>query len=208
MRSAVLTAARHAASLLVPPRCALCGRPAAAVEPACARCVAALARVRPLGLVVAGVGPVHAAGAHQGIVRDLVSALKFSGRLGLAGLAAETVSRHLGQPLAAAIVAVPPAPSRLRARGFDPAALIAGALAGRLGLPLVPCLERLDSTRQVGRDRGERVFDPPRVRARGAPAGALLVDDVLTTGATLRACARALERAGPPPLGAAVLARA
>ena len=98
-----------------------------------------------------------------------------------------------------AIVAVPAQPARRRRRGFDPAGVLAVALAGRLGVARVDCLRRRDrGDRQVGASRSQRrrsgrltieLRAPP-------PARALLVDDVHTTGATLDACARALLRGG------------
>ncbi len=98
------------------------------------------------------------------------------------------------EELAGVVVPVPAAPWRWRWRGFDPAEEIALALAARGGLPYAACLRRAHGPRQVGRERRARLTDPPRVRAAGpVPRRALLVDDVHTTGATLAACAAALN---------------
>ena len=204
-----IPAIRFAATLLAPPRCAICSQPCAADAATCLSCEAALGRASPASVALAGVGVVHAAATHDGVARRLVSSLKFAGRTALAEVAAAAIARALPADLEArCVVATPPARLRLRARGFDPAALIAASLAARLALPLVPGLVRLDHRRQVGRRRAERLSDPPRVRASAAAPQALLVDDVLTTGATLRACAAALRAAGGEPVGAAVFAHA
>jgi predicted amidophosphoribosyltransferase len=107
-------------------------------------------------------------------------------------------------------VAVPPHPLRRRARGFDPAELIASALARRTGLPLRRALRRsATASHQLGASRADR-RDPGRLHfaARGpAPRRVLLVDDVHTTGATLSACAEALRAAGAHSVAAITWAR-
>jgi predicted amidophosphoribosyltransferase len=93
-------------------------------------------------------------------------------------------------------------------RGFDPAAELAGVLSARASLPLRPCLQRRDWGRQVGRSRAQRLGSPPRVAAAAPPPrSVVLVDDVLTTGATLSACARALRGAGSVRIVAVTFAR-
>jgi predicted amidophosphoribosyltransferase len=139
-----------------------------------------------------------AAAPHDGVARELVVALKFRRLLPVAGLIAQRIAEAAPpQLLSGEIVPVPPAPGRLLRRGFDPAEEIAARLAMLAGRPYRPCLSRAQGPRQVGRSRSARLSSPPRVRAtQVAPAVALLVDDVQTTGATLSACAEALRGAG------------
>lgn len=184
---------------LVPSLCAACGRSCRPGAVVCTRCGRRLAGADPLlGAGPPGVDRAWSTAPHEGVARDLVAALKFRRLLPVAELMAERVQWLApADLLSGTIVPVPTAPLRSLARGFDPAAEIAEALAARTELPLAACLSRSGGGRQVGKRRAQRIGHPPLIRTRGkVPRSALLIDDVLTTGATLSSCARALRAAG------------
>jgi ComF family protein len=172
-----------------------------------------LARLRPRRSVLPSGLEVVSAASYEGVAQELVRRLKFSSRLALAEVAAERMARAWGTAAEGALVPVPPAPARERARGFDDAAILARLVAERCPYArMLPCLRRDDGPRQVRRSRTDRISDPPRVALLGEPFvpphEIWLVDDVATTGATLAACARVLTEGGAQRVRALTFARA
>jgi predicted amidophosphoribosyltransferase len=160
------------------------------------------------------IGRAWAPLAFEGPARAVVHALKFRGALTLAGvMAAQMVATAPPAVLVpgAALVPVPTPGHRRRRRGFDHAGRLAAAVSERTGLPVSACLRRAGpAPRQAGARRGARLA-PGRVRLELAgvvPERVVLVDDVHTTGATLRACARKLARNGALSITALTYARA
>jgi ComF family protein len=159
----------------------------------------------------------RAACRFEGVARQAILDLKYRGVQAraplLADLAAEGVARR---PLAVdLLVPVPLAPGRLRQRGFNQSRLIADGLGQRLGWTVEPSyLERVRETpqqthRSTAAERRENVADAFTCPTPGLVVGrrVALVDDVMTTGATLGACAEALKLAGASRVFGIVVAR-
>lgn len=215
-----------------PPACAGCG--GAARDGLCAACLVAVAPPGPrCGRCGAwgyearagcrtccgrdlGVERVVAIGPYEGVLRLIVRRLKYGGRQS----AARPLGRLLGEKVAAAriaadlVVPVPLDAGRERERGFNQAELIARDVARRLRIPLAHrALRRVRATRALfglgARERREALAGAFAARDRAAIAGKriLLVDDVVTTGATVAACAAACRAAGAAAVHAACAAR-
>jgi ComF family protein len=201
--------------LLAPARCAVCRAPGALL---CDACRAILPRIRPPVCGRCGrptVHPVercrdcagrrpafHAAAAALVLddhVGRLVRAWKDRGLADLDAVLADEIVAAVPRPLADGLVAVPAARHRATWRGVDGPARLAALLAEAWGLPLLDgLLLRRRARAQRGLAGDERRRNARRAfAARGAaPRRVLLVDDVLTTGATAHACAGALRGAG------------
>jgi len=196
--------------LLAPPVCWSCSGLSHRGDPLCGGCRASLYRLTPEPVRLCGV-PVWAPLAYSGPARDLVRALKFRGAMALAdAMAAQIVANAPPGLLEAPLIPVPLHPKRLRSRGYNQAAAIAEAVGRRAGLPVRDCLLRAGpSITQVGRDRAERKAGlAGSIEFQGGAAeAALLVDDVVTTGATLAACRDALAAAGAREVAAVCFAR-
>jgi predicted amidophosphoribosyltransferase len=184
--------------MVAPSLCAACGCPVTAGAVLCPACLRAVEPLGPAAFPVAGLS-VWAPVSYEGPARAIVRRLKWRGATALARHMAQTIAANAPEALLAhPLVPVPSPPLRRRARGFCHAALLAEAISGHTGLPVLELLERAgDARRQVGRARSQRLRTPPRFSARrAAPGPVVLVDDVVTTGATLSACARALSQVG------------
>ncbi|HEX4439161.1 MAG TPA: ComF family protein [Thermoanaerobaculia bacterium] len=143
---------------------------------------------------------LRSAAPYRGPARDILLAFKFRGADYLAPRMADAMRRRLGVPEADEVAAVPATPRARRARGYHPAEALAAAAARGLGIAFARgrLVKTRDTEVQSRLALSERVRNVRRAYAvRGRPARrVLLVDDVATSGATARECARRLADAG------------
>lgn len=166
-------------------------------------------------LGLSGFDEAYTYGFYEGPLQQLIRLFKYSG--------IQTLAKPLGRLLSDAlprdrrydlIVPMPMHWRRRWTRGFNQAALLAEELAHRTGLPLKDAVTRAKATNPqaglTGNQRRQNVQAAFRVRRPSSVAGKriLLIDDVLTTGATAAACARELKRAGASAVTILTVARA
>lgn len=219
--------------LIFPPRCVargcgrrgswLCDACRAAIQPlpagSCQRCALRSDELGPCLACLRRPMPFarcFAAGAYEAPLSDAIRAFKYRRQVGLApilaGLAANAIAsdRHVDR-----VVALPSHPSRVAERGIDHTARLAVGVAERIGLPLASdCLRRRRATQaQVGRSASARAANVAGAFTVGSEVGCqglriLLVDDVMTTGATASEATRALIQAGAASVDLCLVARA
>jgi ComF family protein len=160
----------------------------------------------------------RAAVRYDDIARALVLSFKYGDRLDLAPMMGRWMARA-GRELLAdadALLRVPLHWRRLWARRFNQAAALAGAISQQSGVPVLPGgIKRVRATpQQVGLSKTERADNvqgafrvPAEQKAEIAGRRLVLIDDVLTSGATVDTCARALLRAGAAHVDVLVFAR-
>ncbi|MFN2443030.1 MAG: ComF family protein [Thermoanaerobaculia bacterium] len=173
-------------------------------------CLECLARPEdPLDLI-------RAWGSYAGALESAIHALKYQGHHFLGGPLAELLFEAWCLDFSSGadlVVPVPLHPSRLRRRGYNQAELLSRDFGRRAGIATdAGLLRKMRNTPpQATRNRAERLTGLTRVflaRPEVRGADVLLVDDVCTTGATLRSCAAALRKGGAASVRALVLARA
>jgi ComF family protein len=221
LRGFLSSVADRALDLALPAECAGCRREGAAL---CSECLPALDvrleadRGVPIGLP-ADIPPpllqLEWCAPFTGVTRRAVHALKYDGERRLGPMLGGAVARRWARAGVAGdvLVPVPASPDRVRERGYDQAALIAAEAARRLGLPMSGALDRTRATTaQFDLDRAARasnlggafhVADAAAISGRWI----ILVDDVVTTGSTLAACATTLLHGGASAVSAVTVAR-
>ena len=214
---------------MIPPTCLLCG--AASTRPLCPGCHAELpwhrqpqcpqcATPTPGGQVCGAClrhppafDRTHAALAYAFPFDRLIPRLKYQGQLAIAPVLGECLLQAVEQaPAAAALIAMPLHPARIRERGFNHASEIARVLSRRLGVPLDrdSCQRVRDTPPQMAlkydaRQRNVRGAFSCRDDVQGLHVA--IVDDVMTTGTSLDELARTLRRAGAREVSCWVVAR-
>lgn len=202
-REGAILCARCTAKYLtaLPFACYRCHEPAEAGRYICAPCA-----------MVSGIDDVWFVTSYSGVPAQLVQALKFSfAREASKVMAVQLAQRLPDLPKGTLVCAAPAVASRVRQRGFDQAVLIAKRVAAEKGLYYTPLLARSGKHRQVGADRIRRLSQMHsefQARDERLVKGhhVLLIDDVMTTGATLEAAAAVIRRAGAASVSVATFA--
>lgn len=185
----------------IPERCYSCRMPSAN-----ARTCSVCGKASSLHSVWAGTN-------YGGTAKDLVWRLKSSGARRAVRQMAAHLAGFIDRDPGLTIVPVPTATSRVRRRGYDQARLLARELSRQTRLPYLDCLARNGQTHQVGASRARRLRQlNGAFRLSGSVdvygLNIVLVDDVLTTGATLESAANVLKKHGAGEVRALVFAQA
>ena len=172
--------------------CEYCGKPLISEQGRCLSC----RRTEPEGFDRAIV-----LFPYSGKYRKLLSSYKFDKHISLGHFFVEIIGKALekeGLPVETAIVPVPPRPGKIRKTGWDQVEYLARLLEKGCVFPVNRCLKRLRSKSQKALDRKSRQTNLKGriIPKKQSPKTAIIIDDVITTGSTLDACALALKESG------------
>lgn len=197
------------------PWCVACRNTARPAIDRCYRCHALSPRGRTCGSCRASSAlySVRAVTRYDGIAKQLVWRFKFERARAAYRVLADMLMQRAPAEAGAVVVPVPTSTSRVRQRGYDQTVLIARQYARSVGLPYRPVLARYGQQQQHTAARQQRLTQLQRAFTTARPAAVqsmhvLLIDDVVTTGATLEAAAQALKAAGAKRVSALVFAQA
>ena len=175
--------------------CDLCGKPLISEHKRCISCRKSEDSV---------IDRVKVLFPYRGKYRRLLASYKFGKNLALGNFFTEKITEAWGFCIAGmstvsgtSIVPVPPRPGKIRKTGWDQIEYLARLLEGK-GMPVNRCIKRLPSKSQKELDKKDRQTNLQGriVPIRETPRTAVLIDDVMTTGATLEACTAVLKKAG------------
>lgn len=189
--------------VFLPATCPCCDSPG---RVPCASCRAELNRAAPFP-VPAGLDSCMALWAYEGAARRLVSALKYRNARRVLPFLGDAIG-GLASGTAQAVTWIPATAAHRRDRGFDQCEMLAKRVGRRLKIPARRTLRRNRAEAgQTGRNRGERLLGPQLTAVRAVHTHVLLIDDVITTGASMSAAAFALREAGVQTVEAIAVAR-
>jgi len=189
--------------LLAPARCGICEREGSLL---CADCRAAWIPAQAQRIAVPELDAAAALGPYQGGLGEAIRTVKYGGVPNLARElgaalhpAIQRVTRHA--PFEATLAAIPTDATRVHARGFDHALLLTEAASAASGRPCAQLLVRTRATTPLHDLRPEARAATLRgamavISELGIPPAVVLIDDTITTGATMREAARELRAAG------------
>lgn len=172
-------------------RCTRCGRLLISAHVQCIDC----RTVSPLQMI----DRVYPLFSYDRTAQELLAAWKISGCFGLTGFFAHYLAQKLADFPAIPVIPVPPRPGKIRNKGWDQIELLARTLERAHRIPVLRCLHRTSSTqqKQLGREAREKNIMGNISLNKGltVPDTVIVLDDIMTTGATLESCAAVLKEA-------------
>lgn len=181
------------------PACVCCGTEKGVGEYLCEPCARALERLKAAEIELKGVR-AFCAYRYDGAAKRLVSGFKYNNKKWLSRFIGDEMLKALPQKTGFSLVCgVPLHPKKKRSRGYDQAEELAKRISETAGIPYVPALRRIKNTKtqtKLTEEQRRNNISGAFEKAADVSGAALLVDDVLTTGATALECAAELKKAG------------